>query len=43
MTPITIPNVFEKKIGIGTTNSPNTIDMNLEIAKNYLDSSLGLN
>ena len=43
MTPITIPNVFEKKVGIGTTNSPNTIDMNLEIAKNYLDSSLGLN
>tara|TARA_B100002052_G_scaffold298901_1_gene334115 strand:+ start:3030 stop:3656 length:627 start_codon:yes stop_codon:yes gene_type:complete len=41
--PISIPNVFENKIGSGTTNSPNTIDMNLEIAKNYLDTSLGLN
>ena len=41
--PITIPNVFENKIGKGTTHSPNTIDMNLEIAKNYLDTSLSLN
>tara|TARA_B100000459_G_C8573057_1_gene199615 strand:+ start:252 stop:878 length:627 start_codon:yes stop_codon:yes gene_type:complete len=41
--PITIPNVFENKIGKGTTHSPNTIDMNLEIARNYLDSSLSLN
>ena len=41
--PISIPNVFENKIGNGTINSPNTIDMNLEIAKNYLDTSLGLN
>ncbi|RAH09391.1 MAG: hypothetical protein CBC45_004835 [Euryarchaeota archaeon TMED85] len=41
--PITIPNVFENKIGTGTTQSPNTIDINLEIAKNYLDSRLGPN
>ena len=41
--PIFIPNVFENKIGSGTTSFPNTIDMNLEIAKNYLDTSLGLN
>ena len=42
MRPITIPNVFENRIGRGTPNSPNTIDIILDLAKNYLDSSLGL-
>ena len=41
--PIVIPNVFETKTGMGTFESPNTIDVNLEIAKNYLDSNLQLN
>ena len=42
ITPLTIPNVFETKIGLGSTESPNTIDICFEIAKNYLETNLFL-
>ena len=41
--PTSISNVIQNKMGIGTVESPNTIDINLEIAKNYLDDLLNLN
>ncbi len=37
---IKIPNTFETRIGVGTLESPNTIDMNLEICHNYLEQYL---
>ncbi len=37
---IKIPNTFETRIGLGTLQSPNTIDMNLEICQNYIEQYL---
>tara|TARA_B100001113_G_scaffold314716_1_gene280459 strand:+ start:187 stop:813 length:627 start_codon:yes stop_codon:yes gene_type:complete len=39
---IRVPSTFEHRVGTGTITSPNTIDLNLEIATNYVDQSLNI-
>jgi len=40
---IVIPNTFETRIGMGSSLSPNTIDIIMELAQEYLDHHLNTN